>query len=85
VTLEDLDELAERLAPKLAERLAGTEGSGRDGRPLLTPKTLAERLAISERMAGKLISSGEIPSFKVGGSRKIDPADVDSYIDALRG
>lgn len=68
----DVDELAE----KIAERIQPP-----DDRPLLTPKTLAERLAVSERTARQMLIDGVIPSFVVGESaRRIDPRAVDAYL-----
>jgi excisionase family DNA binding protein len=49
-------------------------------RPFFTPRTLAEYLSISERTARQLLADGEITSYLVGGSRRVDPADVDSYL-----
>lgn len=78
----DVAELADALAGLLAERL--------DVRPLLTPKTLAERLAVSERTARELLLQGVIPSFTVGEpgketGRRIRPADAEAYIERRRG
>lgn len=69
----------EALAEKLAERMA----DGTFARPLLSVKGLAERLDISERTATNLIREPdpEIPSFMVGGLRKIDPREVDRYVE----
>jgi len=49
-------------------------------RPFLTPKTLAEYLAISERTVRDMLSKQRIPSYKVEGQRRIDPADVEKYL-----
>lgn len=49
-------------------------------RPFLTPKTLAEYLSISERTVGEMLSKQRIPSYKVEGQRRIDPADVEQYL-----
>jgi excisionase family DNA binding protein len=66
----------EAIAAKVVERIQ----DGTWDRPLLTPKTLAERLDCSERYARKLIADEEIPSFKIGDARKIDPREVDKYL-----
>ena len=73
------DLIADAVVARLREEL--------DTRPLLTPKTLAERLAVSERTARELLGQGVIPSFTVGEpgketGRRIRPADVDAYIAA---
>jgi excisionase family DNA binding protein len=49
-------------------------------RPFLTPKTLAEYLSISERAVREMLSKQRIPSYKVEGQRRIDPADVEQYL-----
>jgi excisionase family DNA binding protein len=43
-----------------------------------TPRRLAEYLAVSERTLRELLRTGEIPSYKIAGARRIDPADVDA-------
>lgn len=52
----------------------------RELRPFLTPKALAEYLSISERTARDMLSKQRIPSYKVEGQRRIDPADVEEYL-----
>jgi excisionase family DNA binding protein len=49
-------------------------------RAFFTPKTLALYLAISERTVRSMLASGRIPSYRVEGARRIDPADVDAYL-----
>ena len=49
-------------------------------RPFFTPKGLAEYLSISERTVREMLSKERIPSYKVEGQRRIDPADVDRYL-----
>jgi hypothetical protein len=63
--------------------LAHIEEHGTVIRPLLTPKTLAERLGCSERQARKLIGGENptIPSFLIDGGRRIDPREVDRYVE----
>lgn len=53
-------------------------------RQFFTPKTLAAYLAVSERTVRQLLADGAIPSYLIGGSRRIDPADVDVYLAARR-
>ena len=53
-------------------------------RPFFTPKTLADYLALSERTIRELIRNREIPSYKISGARRVDPADVDSYLEDRR-
>jgi putative molybdopterin biosynthesis protein len=49
-------------------------------RPFFTPKALAEYLSISERTVRDMLSKERIPSYKVEGQRRIDPADVEQYL-----
>ena len=49
-------------------------------RPFFTPKGLAEYLSISERTVRDMLSKQRIPSYKVEGQRRIDPADVEQYL-----
>lgn len=53
-------------------------------RPFYTPASLAKRLAVTERMVWKLIQQDELPSYKIGRTRRIDPVDVDAYLAARR-
>jgi excisionase family DNA binding protein len=45
---------------------------------------LADYLALSERTVRELLRTGAIPSYKVSGARRIDPADVDAWLAACR-
>jgi excisionase family DNA binding protein len=53
-------------------------------RPFFTTRSLARRLSLSERTVRDFIRRGEIPSYKVAGARRIDPADVDLWLAARR-
>jgi excisionase family DNA binding protein len=53
-------------------------------RAFFTPKTLAEYLAVSERTVRGWIADGTIDSYLIGGSRRIDPADVDAFVAGCR-
>lgn len=48
--------------------------------PVLQPKGLAAYLSISERTVRDMLSNQRIPSYKVEGQRRIDPADVEAYL-----
>jgi excisionase family DNA binding protein len=50
-----------------------------------TPKTLAAYLALSERTVRQLLADSAIPSYRIAGSRRIDPRDVDNYLRRCRG
>jgi excisionase family DNA binding protein len=49
-----------------------------------TERTLAAHLAVSDRTIRNWIRRGELPSYKLGASRRIDPADVDAFLEARR-
>ena len=49
-----------------------------------TPKTLAAYLALSERTVRQMLTEGVIPSYRIAGSRRIDPRDVDNYLRRCR-
>jgi excisionase family DNA binding protein len=73
---EDLAAIADAVAERLAPR---------DDRPLLSQRQVAERLGVSERTVRDLLASGELRSFKVRGTRKVHPVDVDALIGRARG
>lgn len=45
-----------------------------------TERTLADYLAVSDRTIRNWIRRGELPSYKLGAARRIDPADVDDFL-----
>lgn len=45
-----------------------------------TERTLAAYLAVSDRTIRNWIRRGELPSYKLGSSRRIDPADVEDFL-----
>jgi excisionase family DNA binding protein len=49
-----------------------------------TERTLAAYLAVSDRTIRNWIRRGELPSYKLGASRRIDPADVESFLARRR-
>lgn len=49
-----------------------------------TERTLAAHLAVSDRTIRNWIRRGELPSYKLGASRRIDPADVDDFLARYR-
>jgi excisionase family DNA binding protein len=64
------------------ERPTAIGAAGR--RALLTPRGLAEYLSLSERTVRELLRTGEVPSYKVAGARRIDPDDVDEWLAKCR-
>lgn len=49
-----------------------------------TERTLAAYLAVSDRTVRNWIRRGELPSYKLGASRRIDPADVAAFLEERR-
>jgi excisionase family DNA binding protein len=45
-----------------------------------TERTLADFLAVSDRTIRNWIRRGELPSYKLGAARRIDPADVEDFL-----
>jgi excisionase family DNA binding protein len=45
-----------------------------------TERSLAEYLAVSDRTIRNWIRRGELLSYKLGASRRIDPADVEDFL-----
>jgi excisionase family DNA binding protein len=73
---EQLDGARERL--KAQAQAAGGE------QPFFTPRTLAERLSISERTVRQMLIDGRIASYRIGGSRRVAPADLEAYLAKQR-
>jgi len=61
-------------------------GMERNAPPItfFTERTLAAYLAVSDRTIRNWIRRGELPSYKLGASRRIDPADVDVFLAQRR-
>ncbi len=55
-----------------------------NARPFFTERTLADHLAVSDRTVRTWIRRGELASYKLGGSRRIDPRDVETFLAARR-
>lgn len=49
-------------------------------RQLLKPPDVAKHLNISRTAAYRLLAAGEIPSVRFGGSVRVDPLDLERYI-----
>lgn len=49
-------------------------------KPFFTERSLAAYLAVSERTVRNWIRRGELPSYKLGASRRIDPTDVERFL-----
>ncbi|MGN6254718.1 MAG: helix-turn-helix domain-containing protein [Solirubrobacterales bacterium] len=51
-----------------------------DSPSFFTERTLADFLAVSDRTIRNWIRRGELPSYKLGAARRIDPADVEDFL-----
>jgi excisionase family DNA binding protein len=70
-------------SPVQAPRLLASGGMKRKPHPgsaFFTERTLAEYLAVSDRTVRNWIRRGILPSYKLGSSRRIDPADVEDFL-----
>jgi excisionase family DNA binding protein len=45
-----------------------------------TERSLAAYLAVSDRTIRNWIRRGDLPSYKLGAARRIDPADVEAFL-----
>jgi excisionase family DNA binding protein len=50
------------------------------GPTFFTERTLAAYLSVSDRTIRNWIRRGQLPSYKLGASRRIDPADVEDFL-----
>lgn len=49
-------------------------------RAFFTERSLAARLSVSDRLIRKWVKEGRLRSYKLGGCRRFDPADVDAFL-----
>ena len=54
------------------------------GPTFFTERSLAAYLAVSDRTVRNWIRRGELPSYKLGASRRIDPTDVATFLEQRR-
>jgi excisionase family DNA binding protein len=62
----------------------GMRENSAQSEPFFTERTLAAYLAVSDRTIRNWIRRGELPSYKLGASRRIDPADVNAFLESRR-
>jgi excisionase family DNA binding protein len=62
----------------------GMQRNQTDAPAFFTERTLAAYLAVSDRTIRNWIRRGDLPSYKLGASRRIDPADVDAFLTERR-
>ena len=75
----DLDELAARLADRVAELVTAASAP----RPLLTQAEVADWLNVGERTVDNLVALGELPTVRItpsGRSRRFERAAVEAFI-----
>lgn len=58
--------------------------SDSDDEPFYTVPSLAKRLALSERTVRDILNRGEIPCYRIGPNRRIDPSDVKRWLEERR-
>ncbi|MDX6602775.1 MAG: Helix-turn-helix domain [Solirubrobacterales bacterium] len=71
----------------IKQRLFRHQGSmERNATPItfFTERSLAAYLAVSDRTIRNWIRRGELPSYKLGAARRIDPSDVDTFLAQRR-
>jgi len=51
---------------------------------LLNVHQVAEQLSISEKLTYRLLDRGDLPKIKIGAAVRVDPADLQAYIERQR-
>lgn len=64
--------------------LRGMARKAPEATTFFTERTLADYLAVSDRTIRNWIRRGELPSYKLGAARRIDPVDVDAFLASRR-
>lgn len=52
--------------------------------PFFTVEEVADQLRVSHMTVRRIITAGELPAYRFGRSVRIDPADVDAYLERQR-
>jgi excisionase family DNA binding protein len=76
--------LVPAILPLLADALAEQQAAASADRSLLSAQGVADRLGVSERTARQMLADRQIPSLRVGGSRRVEPHEVEAYVEARR-
>jgi excisionase family DNA binding protein len=63
---------------------SGVPRSERAARVFFTERSLAAYLAVSDRTIRNWIRCGDLPSYKLGTARRIDPEDVRNFLTRHR-
>lgn len=53
-------------------------------RSMLTVREVMRRLGLKERTVRELLATGELPSVKIGGARRVETAELEAFIAARR-
>lgn len=67
----------------LAGGIEGMEAKA-SGPTFFTERSLAAYLSVSDGTVRNWIRRGELPSYKLGAARRIDPADVAAFLEQRR-
>ena len=57
---------------------------GRALESMLTARQVAELLGVHENWVYDHAASGDLPSYKIGGTRRFDPEELDAWIEQQR-
>lgn len=78
--------MARAIHPMQTAAFGGRQGmqAKASGPTFFTERSLASYLAVSDRTVRNWIRRGELPSYKLGASRRIDPADVAAFLEQRR-
>jgi excisionase family DNA binding protein len=68
----------------VVSRVSGGMQRKRSSAFFFTERSLAAYLAVSDRTIRNWIRRGDLPSYKLGASRRIDPADVETFLARRR-
>lgn len=61
-----------------------SSGASRSDEPFYTVAQLASRLSLSERTVRDMLNRGEIPCYRIGPQRRIDPDDLRRWLEQRR-
>lgn len=76
----------DQIRPELPAPKRHLSGMERKSPPpgFFTEQTLADNLAVSDRTIRNWIRRGDLPSYKLGAARRIDPVDVEVFLSRHR-
>ena len=49
-------------------------------RPLLSVRSVAAKLAVSDKTIWRLIRAGKLPAVRVGGQLRVDPGELEAWL-----